>query len=205
MTAAGAAGGERAGTRAAAKVPRFDYAKYLHGGAAGRRELVHGFGDALREHGCARLQGQGDIAGAAAAASLGGELLAALEEYFGLPAAALQGLVEAGAEPVGGDDAADVGERTLLVLVPRVPAGARVRMGSGDWSAVSANPAELLAVPGPALARLTAGIVPAAGVGLPEGAMAWRVCAPAGVALSPRPEFACSEEEHPSGGERGPE
>jgi hypothetical protein len=188
---------ERAGAGSrGAKVPRFDYAKYLHGGAAGRRELVHGFGDALREHGGARLQGQGEVRDAAAASAVGAELLAALEDYFGLPAAALQGLMEGGAERVaGGEDAgaaataAERDSRSLLLLVPEVPAGTRLRHGEAEWSPVSANPGEMLVVPGGGLARLTAGVVPAAAARLPAGTAAWCVCAPAGVELSARPEF----------------
>ena len=189
---AGRAGGERAPARGGGKVPRVDYHKYLHGGAAGRRELVHGFGDALREHGCARLQGHGEVPDAAAAAAVGAELLAALEEYFGLPAAALQGLVEAGAERSASGEAGEPARgRSLLVLVPEVPPGVRVRPAGGEWSAVSANPGELLAVPGAALARLTGGVVPAVALALPDGTVAWRICSPAGAELSPRAEFAC--------------
>ena len=196
------ADGERAAAGAVqggVKVPRFDYHKYLHGGAAGRRELVHGFGDALRDHGCARLQGHGEVNDAVAAAAIGADLLAALEGYFGLPAAALQGLAEGGAELVVGAGETEAGERgagestpasrALLVLVPEVRPGVQVRRAGGEWARVAANRGELLALPGEGLARVTAGIAAAAGLRLPEGTAAWRVCAPAGAELSPRPEF----------------
>lgn len=191
-TGAGGAAGERAPARGGGKVPRVDYHKYLHGGAAGRRELVHGFGDALREHGCARLQGHGEVGDAATAAAVGGELLAALEDYFGLPAAALQELAEGGAERVDLGVESGIGERAervLLVLVPEVAQGAAIRLGGAEWSRVSANRGELLAVPGAGLSRLTAGVVPAAEARLPAGCVAWCICAPAGAALAPRPEF----------------
>lgn len=194
------AGGRAAPVARAAKVPRFDYARYLHGGAAGRRELVHGFGDALREHGCARLQGHGEVGEAAAASAVGAELLAALEDYFGLPPAALQGLMEGGAErveaggPKGSAATATVAAeeqagRSLLLLVPEVPAGTELRRGVTDWTPVSASRGEMLVVPGPGLARLTAGVVPFVEARLPTGTAAWCVCAPAGAELSPRPEF----------------
>ena len=170
----------------AGKVPRVDYDKYLRGGAAGRRALVDGLGDALREVGCGRLQGHGRVGDAAAATELGRGLLAALESYFGLSGGALVDLAGGGATTAeeGREGAA------LLLLVPEVPRGVEVRAGDGDWMAAAANPGELLVVAGAALAILTGGVLPAAEARLPEGTSAWWLRAPVDADLAVRPEFA---------------
>jgi isopenicillin N synthase-like dioxygenase len=178
---------------AAAKVPRLDYEKYLRGGAAGRRELVDGFGDALREMGCARVQGHGAVGDdAAALTGVAHGLLAAVEAYFGLAAGALAGRA-APALAAGGARHHRPVDAALLTLIPALPSGLQVRAG-GDWQPVAANPGELLVVPGPALAALTGGIVSAAELrGLGE-APAWCLSATAAV-TEPLPEFAAAAQQ----------
>jgi hypothetical protein len=175
------------------KLPRVDYGKYLRGGAAGRRALVDGLGDALREVGCARLQGHGSAAGALAASELGHGLLGALEGYFGLPPGALRDLAPGGAVRAGAGHEGVA----LLLLVPEVPAGLAVRLPGGPWVEATANPGELLAVSGEGLRRLTGGVLPAAEAHLPAGTLAWRLDAAAGAELGVRPEFARSRPAEP--------
>jgi hypothetical protein len=170
------------------KIPRVDYDKYLRGGAAGRRALVDGFGDALREHGCARLQGHGVQPGEETAlAEVARGLLAALESYFGLPEGALGAPAATALRPrVASGAPADA---VLLTVAFFVPGALQLRRAGGEWQPATGNPGELLVVPGPALARLTSSVVAASELrGAPLGA-AWNLSASA-VALEVRPEFA---------------
>jgi isopenicillin N synthase-like dioxygenase len=169
------------------KVPRVDYEKYLRGGAAGRRTLVDGLGDALREQGCARVQGHGLAAGdpGGGLAEVGRELLAAIEAYFGLPTGSLLEVAAAELRPHQESPAAAV----LLTLVPEVASGLQVRRGGGQWQPVAANPGELLVVPGAALASLTGGIVPVVELRAPSPVTGLWCLASRRATPPPRPEF----------------
>jgi isopenicillin N synthase-like dioxygenase len=169
----GTGGGER-------KLPRVDLRKLLGGEVAGRREAVTLIGDALREQGAVRIEGHrapdpggGDERDALAA--VGEQLLVALADYFGLRADAFGSGRTAMADAAGA-----TGRPALLVVLAGVPAGTELRAGSEPWRVASAHPGELLAVPGPALALLTGGVVAAA-------AVRWPPDATLGVALVPDP------------------
>ncbi len=176
------------------KLSRVDLRKYLDGGVAGRREAVATIGDALREEGGVRLEGDSGEADdeAAALAAVADQLLAALGEYFGLPPRAFA--AGATARPLSAADAgtlvAALGD-ALLAVLPVAPAGAEVR-GVAGWTPVPARPRELLALPGGVLTRLTAGVVPPSALRWREGAAARVVVVapPPGAALEPRAEFA---------------
>ena len=165
------------------KLPRLDLRKFLGGGVAGRREAVALVGDALRHDGAVRVEGHGAVDGDGLA-EVGIHLLAALGEYFGLAANAFGAGVALPAEPGWPAD------ETLLVVLAGVPAGTELRAGSGDWRPISAHPGEIAAVPGAALAALTAGVVPAAAARWPAGATAAVALeVPPGAPLAPLPQF----------------
>jgi hypothetical protein len=165
------------------KVPRIDFGKYRGGRAAGRREAVAILGDSLREFGCVRVQGHlpeggsGAPADAAALRPIADGVLEALADYFGLSLDAFgltagEAMVPARGEPASGSGDPDLSELApvpgLLVLVPEVAPGVAVRGPDGSWLPVSAHPGELLAVSGAAVASLTAGRIPAAGLRWPR-------------------------------------
>jgi hypothetical protein len=176
--------------RGPGKLPRVDLRKFLAGGVAGQREAVALVGDALREEGAVRVEGYrpGGEPGEPTAeelAAVGIQLLSALGDYFGISRSAFSGTASA-ADGAGGDDS-----RTLLVVLAGAPAGAEVRSGAGAWRPMSAHSGELVALPGPALAALTAGVVPAASARWPgqEQAAAAALGLPAGASTAPLPEF----------------
>ena len=127
-------------------------------------------------------------------------LLDGLADYFGLPAGALAHLGDSSLRPVI-DEVATSGEPAagrelvpvpgLLLLLPDVPAGLAVRRADGDWFEAAAHPGELLVVAGEAVARLTGGRVPAAGVRWPpSGVAGWLLPAASEAELAPLPPFA---------------
>jgi len=173
------------GKAAARKVPRVDLRKFLAGGVAGRREAVALVGDALREEGAVRVEGQDGDDGASLAA-VGSHLLAALEDYFGLAAGAFGAGRAMAIEPT--PPSADAG--TLIVVLGSVPPGTEVEAPDRPPRPVAAHPGELLAAPGPALSRLTGGVVPAARVRWPPGAtLAVALTLPSPELTAALPEF----------------
>ena len=129
-------------------------------------------GDALREIGALRLLGHGvpsEPEGAIAESGRGGalrrtgaEILRLLADYFGLPEKSFSrrmgedGWVRAPANGRREDSA-----RPLLFLVPSPESsGLEVEGPEGVRDLARARSGELVAVPGPALERLTGGVMP---------------------------------------------
>ena len=145
---------------------RLDLRKLVDGGVAGRRESVAVVGDALREEGGVRVEGYAGVDGGgegdrvAAMSAVAGRLLAAMAEYFGLSDASFAAASGAAVDVEGEAAARAVLARSLLVVVPEVPAGAEVRRSVEGWVPVAARAAEILVLPGDGLATLTGGVVP---------------------------------------------
>lgn len=166
-------------------MPRLDLRKLLGGGVAGRREAVTLVGDALREHGAVRVEryGAADEPGLVA---VGGHLLAALADYFGLD----EGVFGAAGASTFAPPLTDASTEALLVVLAGVPPGTELRVPSEGWRALAAHPGELLAAPGAALAGLTGGVVKATSLRWPGDATAAVVLAvPSAAAVAPLREF----------------
>ena len=171
------------------KLPRIDLAKARAGGAAGRREAVDRTGDSLRELGGVRLQlapGEND------AEAIADEVIALVAEYFGLAPAALappdtllaaelRSLADPGALPAA----------ALLAVVTAPERAADLRLGAAAGAVpVAARAGEWLAIAGPALATLTAGVVPAGRWQTAGGApLHARLLVLSQAPLGPLPEF----------------
>lgn len=167
------------------KLPRLDLRKFLGGGVAGRREAVTLVGDALREEGAVRVEGH-ESADQAGLAAVGGHLLAALADYFGLAEDAFGAGVASPVEP----PFSEASTEALLVVLGGVPAGTELRVASETWRPVSAHTGELLAAPGVALAALTHGVVRAAGLRWPgDATVAVALAVPSGEAVAALPQF----------------
>jgi hypothetical protein len=166
-------------------VPRVDLRKFLAGGVAGRREAVALVGDALREEGAVRVEGH-EGEGEAALATVASHLLAALEDYFGLATGAFQAGGARAIEP----PRSGAGDGTLIVVLGGVPPGTEIEVPGNPPRPVAAHPGELLAAPGPALSRLTGGVVSAASVRWPAGTtLVVALALPVESAAAALPEF----------------
>ncbi|HVS03658.1 MAG TPA: hypothetical protein VMT16_12885 [Thermoanaerobaculia bacterium] len=152
------------------KAPRVDLRKLREGGPGDRRAAVDLLGDSLRELGVVRLQHAAAEAGGAGAdrfrltteelLDVARDVLRGLEQYFGLAAGELAGLLEPLASGRGHRRAEDP-RAALLVLLQPPPAGEIEVALAGGWLASGARPGELVVAPGAALHRLTGGVVPA--------------------------------------------
>jgi isopenicillin N synthase-like dioxygenase len=144
---------------------RLDMRKLVDGGVAGRRESVAVVGDALREEGGVRVEGYADVDGvvgdrAAMMSAVAQRLLEAMAEYFGLAEASFEATPGIAVAVDGEAATRAVLARSLLVVVPEVPAGVEVRRAVEGWVPVAARPGEILVLPGDALATFTREVVP---------------------------------------------
>jgi hypothetical protein len=145
---------------------RLDLRKLVDGGVAGRRESIAIVGDALREEGGVRVEGYAGADGAvdgdrvATMSAVAGRLLEAMAEYFGLSDASFAAATGAAVAVDGEAATRAVLARSLLVVVPEVPAGIEVRRAVEGWALVAAKTGEILVLPGDGLATLTCGVVP---------------------------------------------
>lgn len=144
------------------KLPRIMLEKTRSASPADRRKAVTVLGDGLREHGATRLLVPDDVPfGSGSAREIGLELLALLDEYFGLED---RPLASAASNRPGGSSRA--GENATLLELHLVGEASEIDLQRGDERIrVAARSGEWIAVAGPALEILTGGVVERARAG----------------------------------------